>query len=119
MEGKKFHELMMFYSSNFTPWNIRFNAFVWRLEKLDKQPGLKMLRNLGNELKVKEMWFKKHESELNPYIPFSARIILKQQTMMITTLIAWVDGAIEDYKKLKSPRRREFNISAVKRLHDH
>ncbi len=118
-DGKeKFHELMMFYSSNFTPWNIEFNAFMWHLEKLDKDQGLKMLRNLGDELRVKEMWFKKHESELNPYIPFSASMILKQNTMMITTLIAWVDKAIEDYKNLESSRGREFNVSAVKRIHD-
>ena len=77
-----------------------------------------MLRNLGNELREKEMWFKKHLSELIPHVPFSARIILKQYTMRITTLVAWVDGTIEDYKKMKSPRRKKYNISAVKRIHD-
>ena len=117
-DGKaKFHELMVFYSSNFTPWNIDFNAFIWHLEKLDKQQGLKMLRSLGNELRVKETWFKNHEIELIPYIPFSASMILKQNTMMITTLIAWVDEAIEGYKNLKASNERKFNISAVNRIH--
>jgi len=117
-DGKaKFLELMGFYSSNFTPWNIEFNAFIWHLEKLDKRQGLKMLRNLAIELKAKETWFKQHLSELIPYIPFSASIILKQNTMMLTTLVDWVDGAIEDYEKLKSPDKRTFDVDAVNRIH--
>ncbi len=118
-DGKeKFHELMTFYSSNVSPWNIEFNAFVWHLEKLDRQHGLEMLRNLGNELRAKEMWFKNHESEVIPYIPFSASMILKQHTMMITTLIAWVEETIEGYKNLESPGRNQFDVSALKGIHD-
>jgi len=117
-DGKaRFHELMVFYSSNFTPWNIDFNAFMWHLEKLDKREGLKMLRNLGNELRVKELWFKNHEIELISFIPFAASMILKQNTMLITTLIAWVDQAMQDYRKLRSPKGRKFDISAVERIH--
>lgn len=118
-DGKeKFQELMTFYSSNVSPWNIEFNAFVWHLEKLDRQHGLEMLRNLGNELRAKEMWFKNHESEVIPYIPFSASMILKQHTMMITTLIAWVEETIEGYKNLESPGRKQFDVSALKGIHD-
>lgn len=76
-----------------------------------------MLRNLGNELRVKEVWFKKHQSELIPYIPFSASMILKQNTMLITTLISWVDEAIEGYKQLKSSKAKKFNIREVNRIH--
>ncbi len=113
----RFHDLMSFYSSNFKLWNTEFNAFMWHLEILDKQEGLKMLRNLGDELRVKESWFKNHESELMLYIPFSASMILKQNTMVITTLIAWVDGAIEEYEKLESTKRRKFDVGAVNKIH--
>ena len=113
----RFHGLMVFYSSNFSLWNIEFNAFMWHLEKLDKRQGLKMLRNLGDELREKETWFKCHLAELIPYVPFSASTILKQNTMLITTLIAWVDEVIEDYKSLRSTKGRKFDVSAVNRIH--
>jgi len=115
---EKFHELMRFYSTTTKPWSFEFNTFIWHLGKLDKKQGLKMLRNLGKELRLKEMWFKNHERELTPHIPFPAKMILKQHSMTLATLVAWVDGVTEDYKKLKSPIGSEYNVSAVKQIHE-
>ena len=115
---EKFNELMMFYSSDLPQWNIEFNAFIWHLEKLEKKQGLKMLLELRDSLKEKGISLNKHLSDLTPYLPFSARMILKQHTMTITTLIAWLDETIEAYKKIKSPKQEKYDVSAVLKVHD-
>ncbi len=115
----KFNQLMVHYSSNLNNWNIEFNAFMWNLEKVDKQQGLQMLANLGDLLREKESWFKDHVVELLPYIPFSARMVLTQYSMMTTTLVAWIEGATEEYERLDPSSANEFNVAEVNRIHRH
>ena len=115
----KFNQLMVHYSSNLNNWNIEFNAFMWNLEKVDKQQGLQMLANLGDLLREKESWFKDHVVELLPYIPFSARMVLTQYSMMTTTLVAWIEGATEEYERLDPSSANEFNVAEVDRIHGH
>jgi len=115
----KFNQLMVHYSSNLNNWNIEFNAFMWNLEKVDKQQGLQMLANLGDLLREKESWFKDHVVELLPYIPFSARMVLTQYSMMTTTLLAWIEGATEEYERLDPSSANEFNVAEVNRIHRH
>ena len=115
----KFNQLMVHYSSNLNNWNIEFNAFMWNLEKVDKQQGLQMLANLGDLLREKESWFKDHVVELLPYIPFSARMVLTQYSMMTTTLVAWIEGATEEYERLDPSSANEFNVAEVNRIHGH
>ena len=115
----KFNQLMVHYSSNLNNWNIEFNAFMWNLEKVDKQQGLQMLANLGDLLREKESWFKDHVVELLPYIPFSARMVLTQYSMMTTTLVAWIEGATEEYERLDPSSANEFNVTEVNRIHRH
>ena len=113
----RFDVLMIYYSSNLKTWNIEFNAFMWNLEKVDKKQGLEMLKDRGYELRGKESWFKNHVIELLPYIPFSARMVLTQYSMMTTTLVAWIEGATEEYEKLKPSHQREFNVQEMNRIH--
>lgn len=115
----KFNQLMVHYSSNLNNWNIEFNAFMWNLEKVDKQQGLQMLANLGDLLREKESWFKDHVVELLPYIPFSARMVLTQYSMVTTTLVAWIEGATEEYERLDPSSANEFNVAEVNRIHGH
>jgi DNA-binding PadR family transcriptional regulator len=115
----KFNQLMVHYSSNLNNWNIEFNAFMWNLEKVDKQQGLQMLANLGDLLREKESWFKDHVVELLPYIPFSARMVLTQYSMMTTTLVAWIEGATEEYERLDPSSANEFSVAEVNRIHGH
>ena len=115
----KFNQLMVHYSSNLNNWNIEFNAFMWNLEKVDKQQGLQMLANLGDLLREKESWFKDRVVELLPYIPFSARMVLTQYSMMTTTLVAWIEGATEEYERLDPSSANEFNVAEVNRIHGH
>ena len=115
----KFNQLMVHYSSNLNNWNIEFNAFMWNLEKVDKQQGLQMLANLGDLLREKESWFKDHVVELLPYIPFSARMVLTQYSMMTTTVVAWIEGATEEYERLDPSSANEFNVAEVNRIHGH
>ena len=115
----QFNQLMVHYSSNLNNWNIEFNAFMWNLEKVDKQQGLQMLANLGDLLREKESWFKDHVVELLPYIPFSARMVLTQYSMMTTTLVAWIEGATEEYERLDPSSANEFNVAEVIRIHGH
>ena len=115
----KFNQLMVHYSSNLNNWNIEFNSFMWNLEKVDKQQGLQMLANLGDLLREKESWFKDHDVELLPYIPFSARMVLTQYSMMTTTLVAWIEGATEEYERLDPSSANEFNVAEVNRIHGH
>lgn len=115
----RFNQLMVHYSSNLNNWNIEFNAFMWNLEKVDKQQGLQMLENLGDLLREKESWFKDHVVELLPYIPFSARMVLTQYSMMTTTLVAWIEGATEEYERLDPSSPKEFNVAEVNRIHGH
>ncbi len=117
-DGKeRFDELMTYFSSNFRSWNIEFNAFMWNLEKVDKKQGLEMLKNLRDELRGKESWFKNHVVDLLPYIPFSARMVLNQYSMMTATLVAWIEGVTEEYEKLKPSERRGFNVKEMNRIH--
>ncbi len=115
----QFNQLMVHYSSNLNNWNIEFNAFMWNLGKVDKQQGLQMLANLGDLLREKESWFKDHVVELLPYIPFSARMVLTQYSMMTTTLVAWIEGATEEYERLDPSSANEFNVAEVIRIHGH
>ncbi len=115
----RFNQLMVHYSSNLNNWNIEFNAFMWNLEKVDKQQGLQMLENLGDLLREKESWFKDHVVELLPFIPFSARMVLTQYSMMTTTLVAWIEGATEEYERLDPSSAKEFNVAEVNRIHGH
>ena len=118
-EGQtRFYELMKFYSGNTNQWHLEFNAFMWHIEKLSKKEGLLMLNELAERLRNRESLLKKHLDDLTPYIPFAARTILKQYTMVTTTMVVWVHETIEEYKNLRSPGKKKFNVPEVIRINE-
>jgi len=118
-EGQtRFHELMKFYSGNTNQWHLEFNAFMWHIEKLGKKEGMFMLKDLAERLRTKKTMLKKHLVDLTPYIPFSARTILRQYTMVTTTMVIWVDETIEEYEKLRSPGKKKFDVPEVIRINE-
>ncbi|GMV98867.1 MAG: hypothetical protein AMXMBFR84_00070 [Candidatus Hydrogenedentota bacterium] len=98
----RFYELMTHFSSNFEPFHLNCNAFLYHLEKLSSREGLKMLQSLQEELLAFRDWIKEHEKEEYDRLPFSNRAIVKQYRMTLTTLCAWCDEVIRDYKQLKT-----------------
>lgn len=98
---KRFFILMEHFSANFAPFFLDCNAFIWNIEKLEKKQGLKMLKNLYNELAELKQWIIHHEKEESENASFAGRSIVKQYRMIISTLLKWSEETIEDYKKIK------------------
>ncbi|OGC21032.1 hypothetical protein A3J90_03385 [candidate division WOR-1 bacterium RIFOXYC2_FULL_37_10] len=98
---QKFFELMEHFSAKITPFFLDCNTFIWNIEKLEKKQGLKMLKNLHNELTGLKQWIIQHEKEGSKNISFAGEAIVKQYRMIISTLLSWSEEIIEDYKKIK------------------
>lgn len=98
---KKFFDLMEHFSSSFAPFFLDCNAFIWNIEKLEKEQGLKMLTNLHDELLNFNVWIIQHEKAEFKSMSFASRSIVKQYRLMISTLYIWSKELIADYKKLK------------------
>ncbi len=99
-DGKKrLLELMEHHSSNFAPFYIEFNSFIWNLERIDKKSGLKMLRDLTEEIKTMKRWIVTHEQEVASTASFPAKMIIKQYSMLISTLVTWSEEMISEYGK--------------------
>ena len=96
---KRLVELMEHYSSNFVPFFIEFNTFIWNLEKIEKKQALRMLHDLTEELKNMKGWIVEHEREAQSSISFPAKMIVKQYSMLISTLVTWSEELIPEYKK--------------------
>ena len=97
---KRLVELMEHYSSNFVPFFIEFNTFIWNLEKIEKKQALRMLHDLTEELKNMKGWIVEHEREAQSSISFPAKMIVKQYSMLISTLVTWSEELIPEYKKI-------------------
>jgi DNA-binding PadR family transcriptional regulator len=98
---KRFYDLMTQYSSDIKPFFIEFNTFIWNLDKVEKEDGLKMLCNLKDELKTMESWIVEHEREAREVVSIPARLVIKQYAMLISTLVNWSIDAINEYKKIQ------------------
>jgi DNA-binding PadR family transcriptional regulator len=108
-KGKlRFLELMQHYSSSFQPLYIEFNAFIWNLERVAKSEGLKMLDALQKELEKIQSWLVDHMVQVSGSVTFSARMIMKQYSMMMITLLDWIDEVIFEYKQLHVSKENEF-----------
>jgi len=46
-------------------------------------------------------------------------MVLTQYSMMTTTLVAWIEGATEEYERLDPSSANEFNVAEVNRIHGH
>ena len=103
----RFLELMQHYSSSFQPFYIEFNAFIWNLERVDKNEGLKMLDALQKELVKIQSWLADHMSEVSNSATFSARMIMKQYSMMMVTLLDWIDEVIIEFKILHDSKSKK------------
>lgn len=97
----KFYSLMEYFSSDIKPFFIDFNAFLWSIEKLEKKHGLRMLKNLRDELSNLKTWIIRHEKEEYKNLSFAGRAIIKQYRMTISTLLSWSEETLQDYKKIK------------------
>ena len=96
---ERFFELMEHFSSNFTPFFLDCNVFIWNIEKVDRKRGLKMLLALQNELIGLNRWIVEHERDEIGNISFSGRAIVSQYRMVLSTLCDWIKDVIADYKK--------------------
>ncbi len=101
-KGKeRFFVLMEQFSSNFTPYFLDCNAFIWNIEKVERKRGLEMLRNLQGELLSLKKWISQHEKEKSKNMSFASKAIVKQYRMTISILLKWSEETIRDYKQLK------------------
>lgn len=98
---ERFLALMEHFSSQFVPFFLDCNAFIWNIEKVDKKQGAKMLRKLRDELSALNKWIPQHEKEESANLTFASRAIVKQYRMTISALVRWSEGLIKDYSKLK------------------
>lgn len=98
---ERFSALMGHFSSNFTPFFLDCNAFIWNIGKIEKKQGQKMLKDLHNELSDLNQWIIQHEKEESENVSFAGRAIIKQYRMIISTLLCWSTEVLKDYKKLK------------------
>ncbi|MBI3378547.1 MAG: PadR family transcriptional regulator [Nitrospirae bacterium] len=98
---ERFLALMERFSSHFAPFLLDCNAFIWNIEKVEKKHGLKMLRNLRDELSALNQWIPQHEKEESDNLSFAAKAIIKQYRMTISALLRWSEEVIMDYNKLK------------------
>ena len=97
---ERFAFLMAHFSSNIEPIFFNFNAFIYHLGKLNKRDGLKMLKNLHDELSKFKIWIAQHEKEESESLAFPNKAIVKQYRMIATTLYTWGDEVMRDYQKL-------------------
>lgn len=97
---KQFYDLMNHFSSNFTPFYLDCNAFIWNIDKMEKKQGLEMLGKLHDELLGSKTWITQHEKEQLKNMTFASRLIVKQYRMMINTLLDWIEDTVVDYKKI-------------------
>ncbi len=92
-----FIKLMGDFSSKPGPMFFNFNSFIKNLTLVDKETGLKMLRDL-------KLYFYDTKEDLDSDLnsikspSFEVKAILKQYTIMLKGMIAWVEEIIEDYK---------------------
>ena len=101
-KGKlRFSKLMEHFSSNITPFFLDFNAFLWNIEKVEKERGLEMLNTLHEELSNLKKWIIRHEKDDCGNAPFAVKAIVKQYRMTISTLLKWSEETIRDYKQIK------------------
>ncbi len=101
-KGKeRFIFLMTYFSSRLEPFFLDFNVFLYHIEKLNKKDGLQMLENLHEELSKLKAWIIQHEKEDCAKFSFATKAIVKQYRMVITTLVAWCDETLRDYKVIK------------------
>lgn len=98
---ERFLALMEHFSSQFVPFFLDCNAFIWNIEKVEKKHGLKMLRNLRDELSGLNKWIPQHEKEESANLTFAGRAIIKQYRMTISAILRWSEELIKDYNKLK------------------
>lgn len=97
--AERFMELMEHYSSAIIPFYLDYNAFIWNIEKVDRDTGLRMLRSLQGILANLRGWILEHEKNDLRGAPFAPRMIVRQYRMMITTLNQWIKEVISDYEK--------------------
>lgn len=98
-KGKeRFTFLMSHFSSHVHPFFFDCNAFLYHIEKLDKNDGLKMLESLYDELSKMKSWIIQHEKENLAELSFASKAIVKQYRMVITTLVAWCGETLREYK---------------------
>lgn len=98
---ERFLALMERFSSSFVPFFLDCNAFIWNIERVEKKQGLKMLRNLRDELSALYKWIPQHEKEESANLTFATRAIIKQYRMTVSALLIWSEEVIKDYNKLK------------------
>jgi len=94
-----FYELMEYFSNNLKPFYFDFNTFLWNIDALEPEEGLKMLQNLEKEIKNFAEWITQHEKEIPTSAGFAVRIIVKQYRMLILTLADWMKDTVREFKK--------------------
>lgn len=94
-----FNALMNYFSSNLTTYFLDMNAFIYNIEKTDKQSGIKMLLNLRDALGFLKAWIIQHEKMDLKNANFAAKTIVKQYRMTISALVIWAEETVEEYKQ--------------------
>jgi DNA-binding PadR family transcriptional regulator len=101
-KGKEhFAELMEHFSTNVPHIYLDMNAFIWNIENLNYEDGLKHLNNLKSELNSIKYWISQHEKEVENHLDFAGRSIVRQHRMMIDTLYEWIEGVIVEFNNRK------------------
>jgi DNA-binding PadR family transcriptional regulator len=94
----RFGELMAHFSSGIRPFYFDHNAFLWNIDKLEKNEGLEMLEGLQTSIKSLKKWIVYHEKEVMKTGDFGGKALVKQYRMILETLCKWIDSVIEDFR---------------------
>ncbi len=99
-----FHELMIRFSKTPNPIFFDFNAFLFNLDLVDKEDGIKMLRDLRQYFQNSHANLKKDREELKN-VPMGGNAIMEQYDQLFNTMIQWSNDLIEEYERTASHER--------------
>ncbi|MCK5251225.1 MAG: PadR family transcriptional regulator [Spirochaetaceae bacterium] len=97
---ERFLVLMNYFSQEIQPFYFAHNAFIWNLDKMDRNDGMAMLGALRRSFISLRDWMKDHEAEVSDFGSYGARALIRQYRMVMETLVLWIDETMADYTEL-------------------
>ncbi len=96
-----FQQLMEYYSQRFEPPTYEYNAFLFNIDKVDKQTGLQLLENLRQHFLQAQQWISAHHRDVEEAgdVFFAGRAIVNQYNMHMTTFVEWINETIAAYQQ--------------------
>ncbi len=92
-----FNQLMKYYSHEIQPFYFEHNSFIWNLDKMDKDDGLLMLKNLHASFITLRNWLAGHEKKAAQTNVFGVTALVKQYGMVMQALVTWAEDTARDY----------------------